>query len=890
MTTFVWVIRALLLLALCTPLDSNAKRQLKRQGSIANALQAAATASPDPLFKQNFSVASIDKFSTVEPRIKEGIFEKEKKDERLAPIAQKPIEPESTKDALEQKELTTQYELPQELQQKAKTALKAVETNHKDEEKIELQFQDADLYTFVKQIEELFSVTFLTDEAIDPLPKGTPDEPVKALKGNKITFKTNNPFSRKQAWDFFITFLDIAGFAVIPQPDPSIYRIQTNKAAQRAPLPTFIGIDYLNLPSNNQLIRYLYFIENSTIDALKNVVPALKSVEGSVIFLQEQKAFLITDKAYNIRALMEIVKELDKVSMPQAMSVLKLHQTDAEEVKKLYDELTQTKEDQSPFKPFGARKQSNAIYFPENARLIAEPRTNSLILLGPKDAIEKIEDFIVKNIDVELDQPYSPLYTYHLQYADAKNIADIMNKTTRFGANTEAAKAGGVRGTDKYMKDMVFTAEPATNKIIIKGDYEDYLIAKKIIAELDQQQPQVALDILILNIDLVDSKELGVQMRSKIPGLDGLLGQNVKFATSGLFAGSAASEIVQNPNGNGVDRLLGNILQLVSSAPAGNTIVSFGQDVFGVWGLLQMLRKITSLQVVSNPFLVTSNKTQAIVSVGEKRRVVSAEIFTGSSGDSGTQAFANDEASLKVTVTPQINQDGMVILNLRVDIVEFTDQTNQASGDKLAKKVDTQVVVADKEVLALGGLIRNIVNEGMSKTPILGDIPLLGWFFKNQRKNDTKSSLLILVQSKIIPANNLEQVNEFTREHMENYRVGMQSLESTSDKKDPIHRMFFAQQNGTENLGEFLFDRNQKNKRRRGRKRNDPIEDPTALNFTQAIPQQSFDIATPSAPHTILAQTTPTIDPVKNAFNITPKSKHRRGASLSSMLTSEKTV
>jgi Type II secretory pathway, component PulD len=878
---------------------NNAQRQLKRQGNIAKALQNTSEKSSDPLFNKSFSVASIDRFSTIEPRVKEGVFEKEKDDERMSPTGKDTESPAAIaeiKDAVLNKQISSQYELPKELQQKAETALKAVETKQQDEEKIELQFQDADLYTFVKQIEEIFNVVFITDEAIDPLPKGTPDEPTKALKGNKITFKTNKSFSRKQAWDFFITFLDIAGFTVNREPDPIIptYRIKTNKAAQKSPLPTFIGTDYESLPSNNQLIRFLYFIENSTIDALKNVIPALKSVEGSVIFLQEQKAFLITDKAYNIKSLMEIVKELDKVSMPQAMSVLKLRQTDAEEVKKLYDELTQSKEEQSPFRPFGARKQPTSIYFPENARIIAEPRTNSLILLGPKDAITKIEDFIVKNIDVELDQPYSPLYTYHLQYADAENISKIMNAATRFGsggANATAAQTGSVRGNDKYMKDMVFTPEPATNKIIIKGDYEDYLIAKKIIAELDQQQPQVALDILILNIDLVDNKELGIQMRSKIPGLDGLLGQNVKFATSGLYAGTAASPIVQNPDGNGATRLLGNLLKLVSSAPAGNTIVTFGQDIFGVWGLLQMLRSITSLQVVSNPFIVTSNKSQAVVSVGETRRVVSGTVIAGSSQ---TNTNADDTAKLEVKVTPQINQDGMVILRLSVNIEEFTDLTNQTSGNKLTKLIDTEVVVADKEVLALGGLIRNIVNEGMSKTPLFGDIPLLGWFFKNQRKLDTKTSLLILVQSKIIPANEISRVNEFTRDHMDTYRIGMQDLESQSDRKDPIHRMFFTQNNGTDNLGEFLFERHEKNKRRRGRKHKDQDknqkQDLSILNVThnKPTPQKSPTI-TPTQTPTLVAQAA---EPAMSKMfpNVSPLPKKRRGASLSSMLASEKTI
>ena len=97
--------------------------------------------------------------------------------------------------------------------------------------------------------------------------------------------------------------------------------------------------------------------------------------------------------------------------------------------------------------------------------MFAEPRTNSLILLGPQDAIKRIEDFITQSVDVDLSQPYSPLHVLPFRYADAKTVADIMNKVTKFGATTEAGKSGGVRGGDKYIKPITFTPEPETNRI-----------------------------------------------------------------------------------------------------------------------------------------------------------------------------------------------------------------------------------------------------------------------------------------------------------------------------------------------------------------------------------------------------------------------------------------
>jgi general secretion pathway protein D len=799
------IVSILIGLACMLPLSLNSARRTRRHSSIIQALQEPIEnkyGPNDPFVSAPMQIAKLE--SPTLP------FDKESTKE----ISISSIEdPEGTL-ASSDGQLAS-YELPRELQQEAERELAKVEEKAFDMEKIELQFENADLQNLVQQIAELFQVTFISDDAIVPLPKGTSDSPTKALKGNKISFKTTTPLTRQQAWDVFITFMNVSGFTIVRQADPTIYRIETIKASQRAPLPTFIGVEYETLPDNDEMIRYLYFLENASIDTMKGIIPSLQSKDAAPpLLLQEHKAIILTDKSYNIKALMKIVTELDQVTHPQAMSILKLKQADAVEVKKLYDELTQQgEEDRSAFRPFGARKQPMAIYFPENARIIAEPRTNSLILLGSKDAINKIEEFIIKHVDVDLEQPYSPLYTYQLQYADAKVIAQIMNETTKLGHETEAGKTGGVRGQDKYLREMNFTAEPSTNQLIIKGDYNDYLVAKEIIQQLDEPQPQVAIEVLILSVELKDDKELGVQLRSKYPGLDGILGKNVEFQTSGLRAGGAPSQVVTNPTGPGSTRLLGNLLKLVTNAVPGNTIVTFGQDIFGVWGLFQALQIVTNLQVISNPFLVASNKTPATVSLGETRRVTSGTITAG--GTTPTEDLkTNDTAELKVNITPQINSDGMIILKLRVELGEFTNPDDESSGNKTQKIIETQALVADREVLALGGLIKNTTKATLSKTPILGDIPILGWLFKNKSRSIDKTSLLILISTKIIPAHATSEVNLFTQDRLEKYRDASGDFE-VMDRHDPIHKLFFTERaDRKDDLSEFIFERHQRTRRK----------------------------------------------------------------------------
>ena len=694
-----------------------------------------------------------------------------------------------------------------------------------DEDSIELNFENADLQNFVKQIEDIFELTFISDDAIVG-----PQPAKKTVKNNKISFKTHKPLSKKEAWNLFVTFLDIAGFAINPQADPKVFRITTIETARKSPLPTFIGVDYSTLPDTDELIRYVYFLENASIDTILEIVNPLRSSSSQgLIALREHKGFILTDKAYNIKTLMSIVKELDKVSIPESMSVLKLRNADAEAVRNLYQELL-PKEDTSS--RFFTKKQPTSLYFPENTRIIADPRTNTLILLGPRDAIKKIEHFIAKYIDVELDQAYSPLYTYQMKHADATTIAEVMNTVTNFGRDTAAGQYGGVRGGDQYMRPITFIAEKSTNRVIVKGHYDDYIKAEKVMSQLDAKQPQAAIEVLIVSVDLNDTKSLGAQIRSKQPGPNGILGNNVKFQTSGLYGDAP---IITRPNAlTGAERLLGNLINLVTGSVPGTSFLSLGADAFGVWGVFQALQSVTDAEIVSNPFILATNNAKATVAIGEERRIKTAEVV---GGPTVQNAFDADKAVLQVSITPQINSDGMISLAIDIKIDEFADTADQTSATQNTREIITNAVVANKEVLALGGLIRNNIQNVETKVPILGDIPVLGWFFKNKQKVNIKQSLLVLISTRIIESGKGEEMKAFTKDHIEDYQETIDYIESTAANRDPIHRLFFQDKTdrAQKSVGGLIFERHAK--------KPEPSQQPRDLMPEESVPAQELSHA-----------------------------------------------
>lgn len=658
---------------------------------------------------------------------------------------------------------------------------------------IEFQFQDADLSNLLLQVEAIFNCSFITDEAID-------SSKSKTIKGNKITYKTTHPITKKEAWALFLTFLDIAGFNIVPQADPSVFRIQPFEAALKAPLPTFIDTDFMQLPENDAMIRYLYFIKNSTLESLEPIVRSLSSTYANIILLKESKAFIIIDKGFNIKMLMRIVSQFDQACSPQSWSFLRLKHSDADYVSKLYESLAPAAENRPAMPLFGARRTPTTSYFSDNTRIIAEPRTNSLILLGTPESIKKLERFIVKHIDIDPGQIHSPLNVYKLKYADAETIVSIMNTISTFG---KTATVDGTRIEQRYSKPITFIAEKTTNSVVIKGDYDSYLMAKSIIDQLDSAQPQVAIDIMLISVNHDESKQLGAQVRSKVAP-DCSSSNNVRFQTSGLNG----IGIVQNTEGLGVNRLLGNLLNLVTQSNPGSTVITLGKDIFGVWGIFQALQTVSNAEVISNPFLITTNRKTATVSLGETRRVISSQIIQNQDTETNTQQ--NLEANLEIKVNPQINADGMVVLNIEITFNQFTNpasETSISSGNQVTRSIKTMATIADQEVLALGGFIRNRSTQGLSKVPLLGDIPLVGWLFKNEQKEEIKDNLLILIASRIIEPEETEDIKQFTDERIAAYQSALTEMGSQGGTRDPIQNLFFNTESLQQASNQFIFER-----------------------------------------------------------------------------------
>ncbi|MFA5075025.1 MAG: secretin N-terminal domain-containing protein [Candidatus Babeliales bacterium] len=625
---------------------------------------------------------------------------------------------------------------------------------------IYLNFENAELSNLVNYIAEIKKINLIPDAA---------------LANKKVSLTVRKPLSIDGAWNIFLTVLEMGGFSITPRGNVQV--VVPNNLAEKQPIPAYINVAYETLPDSDEVIRYVVFFQNITTAAIQNLLQSMLSANGKIQPYNDINGLVITDRSYNIKSAMRVVQELDQTGLQETVVVMRLKRTNALDVKRLLESLIY--KDQVPQNPLarllGRQAESTLTYFSPGTKIIDEPRTNSLILLGNQKSIEKIEKFITENIDTELKGTETPLHIYELQNINAASIKTILTETVN--SQAEAAKQGGIRGGVKYFKPMTFEVDTEGNRLLVScTEKQDWKMLKKTIKDLDKPQPQVAVEALIVSVNFNDTKFLGGGIRNKHADQ---IGKGVNFQ-SPMPNGST----IFNPPQTGTDP--GTSIELANLAAGlvggiGTTILTLGSTA-NLWGILEILQQQTNTSILSQPFFTVANNAQATITVGQTVYITTEKTQSGFTGQKA------ESAPTTLKVTPQINLDGIIRLNIELDFTEFTDPEK---GNKDTRKLKTDVSLANGQVLALGGFVQTRTEEAVSKTPVLGDIPILGWFFKNKTKQITKNYLLIFMSPTIIKPRSTPGTNLYTKMKLEDATKSVKEAVQYEKTNDPINNWFF---------------------------------------------------------------------------------------------------
>lgn len=659
----------------------------------------------------------------------------------------------------------------------------------------------------------------------------------KDILTQKLTFQLQEKIPVSQAWDLLLLFLRATGYTITEQKDFSLL-IQTkpsaSKDANKQNFPLYIQTEAENLPQNNAKIIYIYsfanlqlspasstssFLGSTNSNGILSIIQALLSSDATLVTDTASNSIIIVDYARSIASTIGILAELDVHEFTDTVSILPLKHTTAKTVVSLLQSLIYGTSTNTPGNVGNLSLGAASHYFSQKTRMIPEQRTNSLILMGKKDSLEKVKDFVKKYIDIPLETGESILHIYDLQYLQAttfqKTLQSIVNNQGgsggSLGTQSTGSSSGAVVNGEQYFKGVIIQAESnitnnsqgynnffnnnsnqvslaqpsqAANRLLIAARHEDWIRIKELIKELDKPQLQVAIEVLIVDLNLSRNKSLGSQIRNK----SGLSIKDTNFQTNHL-GGLQLKD--SNINPTAADALMGNLLQLTNgsnlanSATGGSLILSFKDGTNGMWMISQILNNYSDVKILSQPFIVALNNQQSSFSLTENRLLTTASVPSG--GGAAVAQQTSNAATLSVNVQPLISNRGKINLALNINVGEYGP-----SNSTLNRSITTNANLNDGEVLVLGGLIKTKISDQVIKTPLLSSIPLLGWAFKNKQKTIVKDNLLIFMSPRIINTHPNEFNDPFTKDKM--YSMGriLAKGENFESLKDPITQWFFG--------------------------------------------------------------------------------------------------
>ncbi len=183
------------------------------------------------------------------------------------------------------------------------------------------------------------------------------------------------------------------------------------------------------------------------------------------------------------------------------------------------------------------------------------------------------------------------------------------------------------------------------------------------------------------------------------------------------------------------------------AAPAGEIWLSFLSNRFSINAVLQALESNGTVKIVSSPKVVTQNNKKATILSGEKIPYPTQQ--GGAQGGAITVAFV--DANLQLDVTPQITNEGTIIMDIKLEKAEADfSRTVNGTPTILRKALETQMLVRDGGTAVLGGVYVTNSTQGQAGVPFLSKIPLLGFLFRKDTKAEKNSELLIFITPRVL--------------------------------------------------------------------------------------------------------------------------------------------
>lgn len=564
-------------------------------------------------------------------------------------------------------------------------------------ESMTLNLKDADINAVISTVAEMTGKNFI----VDPRVKG------------KVTVISARPMNADEIYQVFLSVLNVNGYAAIPGKN-AIKIVPEVDAKQDAVRTTSDE----NPGRGDEYVTRVIQLHNIAAAQLVPVVRPLLPQEAHLAAYPDTNVLVVSASAATVERMAQIVRRIDMATSSD-VEVIRLSHASADEVARI---LTSVSTDPSKGGQPGGLQQ----------KIIADARTNTVLLSGDKATRLRLKA-IITHLDLPLEQSGNSRVIY-LRYANAKDLVPVLSGVS--ASMAADAKNGGSAPVSADGKTVI-QAHEETNSLVIHAAPDVMRDLETVIRQIDIKRSQVLVNAIIAEVSSEKAAELGVQW---------------------LYDGSPENAPVGVINFGGSGSGLANLLATPPIIGDGISLAvgDTGGSGVRIGALLRALGGDGETNILSTPTLVTLDNQEAEIVVGQNVPFVTGSYSTTGTGTSSAvsnpfQTIQRQDVGLKLKIKPQINEGSAIRLDIDQEVSSLTSGTSGAA-DLITNKraLKTSVMVEDGEVIVLGGLVDDTLNESVQKVPVLGDIPVLGYLFSYRKSKKVKRNLMAFIHPVIL--------------------------------------------------------------------------------------------------------------------------------------------
>ncbi len=552
-----------------------------------------------------------------------------------------------------------------------------------------LNYEDVDIKKVTQDIANFSKKTII----LDPRVKG------------KVTIFSNSSLSSEEVWDVYLRTIQVNGFSALN--DENFVRIVPENEATK---------DQNLGDSGGEFITRVIELRNRSSVELLPLIKPIAGRQANVSSIASINSLLIVDRKSNVERITEVVQSLDKDNTA-SVTIVDLENLSSVEAVRILEKL---------------KSQNNPTI--NNFVAISFSASNSVIVSANSITTNLIKETL-QQLDADAISEGSVAVIY-LKYAKAEEVAGIVSSIASRFISSETEKP-------------IVTYHTPTNSVVVSSDESNIATIKNLISKLDIRRAQVLVEAIVVELSETAARSLGVEtifagaedgeipigitrfQNGTGPDLLGLTGSAIESGDNANFSNIAANSLL---NSQGIIAGIGRI----------------SEDDDSMIAIINAIDADKNSNILTTTSLLAMDNEEASTVIGQEIPITTGESL-GSNNTNPFRTTSREEVGIKLSVKPQINEGNSVILEIKQEVSGVAGPLT-GTTDLITNKrtIETTVLVDNNQIIVLGGLVDEDIQEDIQRVPVLGSIPVLGKLFQSSSESKVKKNLMVFLRPKIL--------------------------------------------------------------------------------------------------------------------------------------------